>query len=424
MMKIFFQSLVFLALLTACQKQPVTVEAFLNEQTELQFDSIATDTTLFQQSYLVWVKQPLDHKHPEKGSFKQRVWFSFRDVNAPVVMVTEGYSARRNYTSELARLTNANQIIVEHRYFDSSIPDSLDWQYLTVEQAANDHHHIIQLFKKFYKGKWMTTGISKGGQCTIFHRAYFPNDVDISVPYVAPVNLAREDHRLFDFFHQVGSDEARNQIIDFQRRVLENRDEMMKRFVAYVEEQGYTYRMGYEKAFDLIVLEYPFSFWQWGSQPSMIPSKEASLDELFDHLKKGSDFGYVSDQDWEGIKPFFYQAYKELGYYAYVPGELKPMLKGYDQDTISSCIFAPGGDTLRFVPETMQFVMEQINKNDPKIIALVGGNDPWGSTSIVTGNRSNTLKAIQPNGSHLTRINTLPEEMKQEVISTLNTWLE
>ena len=32
----------------------------------------------------------------------------------------------------------------------------------------------------------LATGISKGGQATMFYRSYFPDDVDISVPYVAP----------------------------------------------------------------------------------------------------------------------------------------------------------------------------------------------------------------------------------------------
>lgn len=411
-------------LLGACRQQPQNIDELLAGDQEIVSETIKADSTLYEEARLVWFKQPIDHQHPEKGYFRQRVWVSHRSVDAPVVMVTEGYSAARNYTSELARLLEANQIIVEHRYFDKSVPQDLDWQYLTVEQAANDHHRIIQFFKKLYKGKWATTGISKGGQTSIFHRAFFPNDVDVSVPYVAPVNLSREDQRLFDFFHQVGTEEQRETIQNFQRRVFEKRDELMPLFREYAKSRNYTFRMGEEKAFDLVVLEYPFSFWQWGSSVDAIPGQKATTEELFEHLKRGSDIGYVSDQEWERIKPFFYQAYKELGYYAYVPGDLKPFIRGFEQDTISSCLFAPGGDTLKFVPETMHWVMNQLKENDPKIVAIVGGNDPWGCTSLVEEDLSNTLKAVQPGGSHLTRIKTLPDELKQQVTDQLKSWMQ
>ena len=191
MLKQLFIAIGVIMILAACQQKPQTIETLLASDNELVVDSIAADTTLFEKARLVWFKQPIDHNHPEKGYFRQRVWVSHRAINAPVVMVTEGYAAPRNYTTELARLLEANQIIVEHRYFDKSVPANMDWKYLTVEQAANDHHRIIQFFQQLYTGKWATTGISKGGQTTIFHRAFFPNDVDVSVPYVAPINLAR-----------------------------------------------------------------------------------------------------------------------------------------------------------------------------------------------------------------------------------------
>ena len=46
-------------------------------------------------------------------------------------------------------------------------------------------------------------GISKGGQTTIFHRYFYPADVDISVPYVAPLNLEYVDPRLDKFLNRV-----------------------------------------------------------------------------------------------------------------------------------------------------------------------------------------------------------------------------
>ncbi|MBR8538074.1 peptidase [Carboxylicivirga sediminis] len=406
----------------ACTQPYSKPEDLLTASEKISFEKISTDSVQFAQSWLVWFEQPIDHKHPEKGHFKQRIWYSHKSIEAPVVMITEGYSANRNYTSELAKLANANQLIVEHRYFSQSCPDSFDWQYLTVEQAAFDHHRIIEFFKQLYKTKWATTGISKGGQTAIFHRALFPDDVELSVPYVAPINLAREDQRLFDFFHNVGTEEERERIFRFQKAVLKKRSEIMPLFKQYATSKEYTFRMGEEKAYDLVVLEYPFSFWQWGSNVNDIPEPTASAEVLFEHLRNGSDIGYVSDQSWESIKPFFYQAYKELGYYAYTPGELKPLLKGFEEDTISSCMFAPGGDTLKFVP-TMHSVMSKLETANPKIIAIIGENDPWGSTSLNNKKLTNTFRAVEPSGSHLARINTLPDATKEKVLKQINATL-
>ena len=67
-------------------------------------------------------------------------------------------------------------------FFGKSIPDSMKWEYLTVEQAAADLHTINQLFRKIYKGKWISTGISKGGQTTLYFKYFYPEDVDIAIP--------------------------------------------------------------------------------------------------------------------------------------------------------------------------------------------------------------------------------------------------
>ncbi|WP_430815438.1 S28 family serine protease [Carboxylicivirga sp. RSCT41] len=418
MKKAFLAIAMIFMFLASCQTRISSPGELFKLSDSNTYEEISTDTMHFEQSWLIFFTQPLDHNAPEKGSFQQRIWLSHKSTDAPMICVTEGYSAKRNYTTELASLTNSNQLIIEHRYFAESCPDSIDWQYLTVEQAAADHHRIIQFFKQLYRGKWATTGISKGGQTAIFHRALYPNDVNLSVPYVAPVNLMREDQRLFTFFEEVGTQEERDRILNFQKAVFDNRDEIMPLFKSYAEQKGYTFRMGYDKAFELVVLEYPFSFWQWGSQVADIPEPDASVNELFKHLRTGSDIGYVSDQSWNDIKPFFYQAYKELGYYAYVPGELSPYIKGFDKDTISSSMFAPGGDTLRFVP-TMQTVMENLERSNPAIIAIIGENDPWGATSIDNQNLSNTMRAVAPGGSHLTRIKTLPQPLQDEVIKKI-----
>ena len=76
--------------------------------------------------------RPLDHRHPEKGSFRQRVIVSHVGFDRPTVIVTEGYGAayalNPKYREELSELLDANMIFVEYRYFLESTPEPKDWQ--------------------------------------------------------------------------------------------------------------------------------------------------------------------------------------------------------------------------------------------------------------------------------------------------------
>ena len=84
-------------------------------------------------------------------------------------------------------LFKTNMIEVEHRYFGESIPfmqddstitdETLNWDYMTARNEAADLHRVNQLFKKIYEGKWIATGISKGGQTAMLYRTFYPDDV-------------------------------------------------------------------------------------------------------------------------------------------------------------------------------------------------------------------------------------------------------
>lgn len=425
MTKLFKYALLIVlsVLLTFCSVTWDTTGEFLkSHQVVISSEQIEPDS-MYNHSWLLTVRQPLDHHHPEKGYFNQRVWLSHKSPEAPMVMVTEGYMAPANYTSELAKITGANQLVVEHRYFGMSVPDSLDWQFLTVEQAAMDHHKIVEIFKDFYKGKWMNTGISKGGQTAMIHRAFFPKDVEVTVPYVAPFNFEREDHRLVAFFDTVGTAEQRRRIREFQEEVLKRKDELMPFFYDLIEQKKYSFRMGAERAFELAVLEYPFSLWQWGGPVDEIPESGADAEIMFSHLHRGSDFGYFSDQQWNSIGPFFYQAYRELGYYPYLASPFKEWLSEIKEDTVSNRFMAPDVDNLVFEQDVPLRIFRKLKKADPRMIVITGENDPWSATSLEPEGFSNVLKIEKPGGCHRTRINNLPDSLRIKVIKQLGEWL-
>lgn len=178
-------------------------------------------STHFPEKYVFFIKQQLDGKDASKGSFEQRVVLCHRGFDRPTVLVTEGYDANyalhEGYIEELSKLFDTNIITVEYRYFDKSMPNPCNWDYLTVENSLYDLHHVNKTLHAMYKGKWIATGISKGGQTTMFYRSYFPDDVDISVPYVAPLNKGVEDGRHEKFLqYQVSTKENRLKVLNFQ----------------------------------------------------------------------------------------------------------------------------------------------------------------------------------------------------------------
>ena len=226
MKKHFFTLLFLIASFNLTLAQEVVFEDQLFDLPDVIFTKIETAKD-YKSSYELKIKQPLDHSDASKGYFYQRAFLSHKGDDRPTVIVTQGYSRTANRIGELAEFIGANQIDVEHRFFGESMPDSLDYNYLNLKQATADLHHIRQIFGAIYTGKWVSTGISKGGATTIYYRYYYPDDVDVSVPYVAPINREVEDQRLYSFLESVGSDECRENIRAFQERILSNRDEVL-----------------------------------------------------------------------------------------------------------------------------------------------------------------------------------------------------
>ena len=386
------------------------------------------ETSEFAEKYVTYFTQPLDHRHPEKGSFRQRVIVAHIGFNRPTVIVTEGYGAayalRPKYREELSKLLNANMIFVEYRYFLESTPEPKDWQYLTAESSADDLHAITTAFKNIYPGKWIATGISKGGQTALLYRTFYPDDVDISVPYVAPLCYGVEDGRHEPFLHNVSTAENRKKIEDFQLEALKRKATLLPRFEKYCTEKNYSFRAPIEEIYDYSVLEYSFALWQWGTPISSIPATTASDDEIFSHLLAISEPGYFTADSPNAS--FFVQAARELGYYGYDVQPFKQYLSIQSSEGYLHRLMLP--EELKDMPfdKTLsKKITKFLKKQDPKMIFIYGQNDPWTAAGVTwLKNKKNIHVFIQPNGSHLARISTLPEAEKAEVMELINEWLK
>lgn len=388
-------------------------------------DSLPSDYST--EKYVVTIRQPLDHKHPEKGSFTQRVVISHEGFDRPTVLVTEGYGGdyalNPRYRDELAGLFQTNTVFVEHRYFSGSVPDTVDWQYLTAPNSASDLHLITTLFKQIYPQKWISTGISKGGQTALIYRAFFPNDVDITVPYVAPVSRSAEDGRHEPFLNKVGDKKTRQAILSFQREVLKRRGEIIPLLEKFCMEKQLSFRISMNEVLDYCVLEYSFAFWQWGTPASQIPANSATTEVLFKHLTEISGPDYFATG--QPTQAFFIQAARELGYYGYDIEPFKDLLFIRTAKDYLQRIMLPEGITIQFQPELYKKLTNFIATSDPRLIFVYGEYDPWTSVGITKlDGKKNMFVAIQPKGSHRARINTLPDSLRDKVIKTIKLWLE
>jgi hypothetical protein len=374
------------------------------------------------EAFKIFIEQPVNHKNPDGKKFKQKFYLSHKDYSLPIVVELDGYNIDYNRNNELASILKCNKIVVEHRYFGESVPDSIDWNYLTIEQAANDHHRIIETMKNIYQDKWITTGISKGGQTTYIHKYYFPDDADASVCYVEPLNLVPEDPRIYHFLDNVGTEECRNKMVQFQREVLKRTDKLLPLFIEDTKSSGYTYSIGNPKfIFEFIVLEYGFAFWQWQyTNCGQIPDTTATNEDLFEHLKKGSSFSYFSDQDALPNIPFAYQAYSQMGYYGYDISDFKDLLSEIKEPT--SKIFLP--ENLRPVFDccSMQKINSWIQKHGNNMIFIYGEIDTWSATAVELTGETNSIKMIKKNGNHRTRIRSFEGRELETIYNTLENW--
>ncbi len=391
------------------------------------------ETTCFKEKYVLKMEQQVDWKTSAKGTFGERIFVGMKGLDKPTVIVTEGYSAsyglNPGYEEELSRLFDANVVLCEYRYFSQSVPVPTNWDYMTVDNSLADYHHVRQVFGQLFKGKWISTGISKGGQTTMFYRATYPDDVDVSVSYVAPLNRAVEDGRHEKFLaKKVGTKEERKVIRQAMQELMRRKPELMKLFHAYCEENDYQFLMSEEDVYDYCVLEFPFALWQWGTPVSSIPELTSDEDDevWFDCLMKVSSpdyFAYPSQ-----FMPFDVQAAKELGYYGY---SLKPIKKWTSLKSTKGYLkkmWLP--DSLRkydFDPALYKRTVKYLKKEDPKHIFIYGEIDPWSSSGVCTWlnckKKKNMRVYVQPRGSHKARINNMPERMKTEIINRLTNWL-
>jgi hypothetical protein len=377
------------------------------------------------QVYELTYEQPLDHAKPDGEKFQQRVFVSHVDFKKPVLLHTEGYaSGGIRGGGELQNMLGGNQVAVEHRFFGRSVPNPVKWEYLTVKQAADDMHKIVSGLKTLYAGKWVSTGASKGGQTALFYKCHYPDDVNATVAYVAPVNVTQEDPRIYEFINTTGDAATRQKIKDFQIALFKNEEKILPLIEAEAKNKRWTFGMGLPKAYEYGVLEYPYAFWQYGTKAADIPAADASVEDLAKHYNRVGTLRYYSDQGKKLFEPFLYQAFTEIGYYNYDTTDFKQYMKALTHPTNLDICPDETREKIVFNPATMYFVYNFLQYKANNVIYIYGEADAWSATQMQLIGRTNAIKLVVKDAHHSARIGALAAEQKEQFYAAMENWLD
>ncbi|MBZ4422978.1 S28 family serine protease [Myxococcus sp. RHSTA-1-4] len=376
--------------------------------------------------FVLTYDQPVDHQHPEGQRFQQRMTLLHRATQAPVVLASSGYSIGTSAGQfEPTALLQANQLLVEHRFFGDSTPAPANFEHLTLEQAAADHHRIVTAFKSLYGAKWVSTGGSKGGMTSLYHRAFYPDDVDATVAYVAPNSHGPKDPRYIQFLSRVGDAGCRERIRDFQRDALSRREELVPLVAADATAQGLTLDfLGADKTFEFMMLELPFSFWQYGNPATCpaIPAPGAPAEQVLDALDGIVGYVAFSDLGIHFFSPYYFQAGTQLGSYRSDERHLHGLVRypgEYGPAALVTFPIEPYGFDRRAIPRIEAWVKAR----GERILLVYGELDPWSTNAFEVRERNDSYRFFVPGGNHGSSISKLPEAERTVALERLSTWM-
>lgn len=369
-------------------------------------------------------EQPADHEQPNGSTFSQFMTLLHRSDDAPMVLRTLGYrNTSLDRMAELTRLLGANQLVVEHRYFANSTPPG-GWSHLDIRQAAADHHRIVEAIRPLYSGSWINTGHSKGGMTAIFHRRFYPDDVDATVAYVAPITYGQNDQRYLAFLANVGTSECNEDLWAVQREALTRRQDLLDLFGDFADDNGYTYDLigGLGPAFESIVMEIPFTFWQYSGEGycSAIPGTGASDAAIFEFISDFVGWWPVADVFFDIYGAYFYQAHSELGFPAVATDHLDDLLQ-HDPPSVEEGVPPPGSNPV-FDSSVMPDVADWVADEGERLMFIYGEYDPWTAGAFELGNAVDAFVFVDPGGTHGALITTLEPVDRDAAFAVIHRW--
>ena len=374
--------------------------------------------------FVIHFEQPVDHADAAGPKFLQLVSLIHKDSDAPMIEWTSGYwDYYHDGAVELTQLLGANQVSIEHRYFGASRPDPADWSKLTIEQMAADQHAITLALRNIYNGAFIASGGSKGGMTASYYSRFYPDDVEGTVPYVAPISFGAPDPRYVPFLDAIGTPECRQAVRDVATEMLANRRAaLLLRAQDQAVANGFVYtRIPIEPGLESSVFNLEWTFWQYyglGACP-MVPLPTATDDALFKFLDDISPVADNRDERIAQFEPYVFQAYFQLGYPDGGAVYLDPYLMYTEADYLSALPTArPAYDGGAAMLDIDDFVRTR----GENFLFIYGEWDPWTGGQYELGEARDSLRLVQPRGTHGARITRLDAADRDAAFAKLEAW--
>lgn len=385
----------------------------------------------FKEAYIITFTQYTDYADTKAGTFTQRALVCHVHEDSATVLVTEGYGldyylTKPDYREELSDIFNTNCVIVEHRYFGESKPavekKELYWRYLTTFNAATDHHRFSEVFHKLYHGKFIATGVSKGGICANMFRAYYPQDVDITVPYVAPLCDGPEDPRLAKAIMEYGTPDEQLFIRKFIEYMFKNRDTYIPMLEKHCIEHDMQPRIPYDELYDYAVMDMHVAILARGEIKKIPEYTKCPADTTFAFLVKyGAPEGFTPQYD---NMPYYVQAIRELGHYALMPGCYAGPKAVEDTHDYLIRTALPEESHFRYDHRMRDKVIKYLNTEAERMIFIYGEYDPWTAVGIKDLVKNDKVYVfINPGNCHRSKIRNFPKEEQGKIMYLLSEWL-
>lgn len=406
------------------------------------------------QCYYIKYKQPIDHDNPALGTYEQQVVLTYVGKAAPTILHTQGYALAGEHGKNHNRLDSivapqfmyefasglntdgsinftTNCVQVEYRYHGFSLPegDANSFKYLSAKQQSADLHNIVTDLKKaLLKGKWLSTGVSKNGMTTYDYAYYYPGDVDVYVPFVAPLLFQNEDMRIGDYMINSAVKDYLPQIkAAFQKLVSDQKvlDATAQYVLKYYKKDKnydvpadsvlhYTVEFAYDRLFG------KQSYGDIEAWSKFIPKEgdDPATYALFFSLNEDDNRIYKSVSEARGPlrkrnDPFEMQIPVDQGNigfnYSWVKEGtlLTDSDKKYFDDKEKK---SKASDKV----ELSYLVKDFLKTTDCKMFFVYGENDPWTGAAIDDPTNENVKKLVIKGGTHNDAINTYTtDESKQ-----------
>lgn len=255
---------------------------------------------------------------------------------------------------------------------------------------------------------------------TLFHRANYPNDVDATVAYVAPVMLGPIDPRFETFMSSIGDEPKRERIKQFQRTCLERRSELFPMLEEMAMKQNMSFAPPLDEVFERAVIEFPFSYWAGDLRVSDTLQSDAPKEQLFELLS--SVFTRLTEHEITYNAALYYQQFTELGYHSYPVAHIRDLLQRVKDPDFS--IYVPeNARDAAFRQDVMPTILNYLQSEGNNILYLYGEYDIWTSCAVELTGQTNAVRLIAKNKGHVFNIVDLALPEKEQVYTALEDWL-